>query len=82
MKTVSGELKDELDADYFDDVKVGAPNSGDALITRELDFWIIDNSGVARHDRASRSTSADCLGSRHRPVPGGRLGALWPIAGR
>jgi len=41
-KAVSGEFKDELNDDYFDDIKVGAPNSGGALITRELGSWIID----------------------------------------
>ncbi|MGH4005101.1 MAG: hypothetical protein ACRDSO_13455, partial [Pseudonocardiaceae bacterium] len=42
LKAVSGEFKDELNDDDFDDTKVGAPNSGGALITRELGSWIID----------------------------------------
>ena len=43
LKAVSGEFKDELNDDDFDDNKVGAPKSGGALITRELGSWIIDN---------------------------------------
>ncbi len=42
LKAVSGEFKDELNDDDFDDNKVGAPNSGGALITQELGSWIID----------------------------------------
>jgi len=40
---VSGEFKDELNDDDFNESKVGAPNSGVALITRELGSWIIAN---------------------------------------
>jgi hypothetical protein len=45
LKAVSGEFKDELNDDDFDDNKVGIPNSGGGLITRELGSWIIDKLG-------------------------------------
>ncbi|MGH3574578.1 MAG: hypothetical protein ACRDUW_22610, partial [Pseudonocardiaceae bacterium] len=41
-KAVSGEFKDELNDDDFEENKVGAPDSGGALITQELGSWIID----------------------------------------
>jgi hypothetical protein len=45
LKAVSGEFKDKLDDDAFDEIKIGAPNSGGAVITRELGSWIIDRLG-------------------------------------
>jgi hypothetical protein len=45
LKAVSGEFKDELDDDVFDEIKVGAPSSGGAVITRELGSWIIGRLG-------------------------------------
>jgi hypothetical protein len=45
LKAVSGEFKDELSNDEFDNNKVGAPKSGGTLITRELGSWIIDILG-------------------------------------
>lgn len=57
LKTVSGEFKDELNDDDFDDNTVGDLSSGGALITQELGSWIIDkltNTGRP----ASRSTRA------------------------
>jgi len=45
LKAVSGEFKDQLSNDDFDDNNVGAANSGGALITQELGSWIIDRLG-------------------------------------
>jgi hypothetical protein len=42
LKAVSGEFKDELNTDAFDDHQLGAANSGGPLITEELGNWIID----------------------------------------
>lgn len=42
LKAVSGEFKDKLNTDDFDDNNVGAANSGGPLITEELGTWILE----------------------------------------
>ncbi|MFZ0118439.1 MAG: hypothetical protein WAN20_17745 [Pseudonocardiaceae bacterium] len=45
LKAVSGEFRDELDNDYFDQTTVGDRNPAGALITKQLGSWIIDRAG-------------------------------------